>query len=443
MAVAIATSAEWDTAGVSATSYSITLPSGIATGDLLLIFFSKSNITDDLTHTGWTRIAVVGADSEFKGIFARIADGSEGATATFTVTTSTAAAANAYRVTGASSTLNDIEISSPVNSGTTATTANPPSLTTPWSTEESLWFSAVFVNDSAIDAFVSHSSGYSLGQIVNTSGGGASGQAIITSAKLATTGTEDPGVVTWTTARRSDAYTLAIRPSGGVQPYPVVEATAITQDIIATPGTINLPSGITSGDMLFMIIQWKANTSSFSSFSQTWVQEMDSNVTGRRIMMFSRVADGTEGLTTTLTLSASPNFLGAICWRVSGCSSVEVGTAATGTSTSPDPPSLTPSWGSDDTLWASFVGVNDNRQTYTPNSNYNRSLTTAMGKSSSDSTGQELFLSAHRETKTTENPGVGILSGSIAWTTQTIAFQPTPPKSLVFRPFSFTPYLVR
>lgn len=215
MAVAIATSAEWDTAGATATSYSITLPSGIAVGNLLLMFFSKSNVTDDLTNTGWTRIATTGADSEFKGVFARIADGSEGSTASFSATTTCLAAAVTYCITGAKNglTSSEIAVSSAVNSGGNFTTADPPNLTPSWDSAENLWFSVAFINDAATGALVSYSTNYSLGQAFNVNGTNNAGQVVAVCARLLTATSENPGVITWTTARRSDAYTVAIRPS--------------------------------------------------------------------------------------------------------------------------------------------------------------------------------------------------------------------------------------
>lgn len=208
--------------------------------------------------------------------------------------------------------------------------------------------------------------------------------------------------------------------------FPVIADTATTSGITGTPASINLPASISAGDMLFLVVQWKTNTSTFSSFSETWVQEMDSNVSGRRLMMFSRVADGTEGVTTSMTFSAGPSFCGAICWRVTGCSSVEVGTAATGTSTSPNPPSLAPSWGSAKTLWASYIGAADNRQSLSAYpANYTLSQTTTPGRVASDSTGQELWLAGYELETSSEDPAAGTLSGSIAWIAQTIAFQPS------------------
>ena len=212
--LAIGSSSSWNTADATASTYNITLPSGIVSGNLLLMFFSKSNATDDLTNTGWTRLATSNLDSEFKVIFGRIADGTEGSTATFSVTTAARAAANVYRITGNRNglTSSEIAVSSVVNSGGNATTANPPNLTPSWGSAENLWFAVALINDSATGAFISYSANYSLGQIFNAHGSSSNSQAIASCARLLTASSEDPGPLTWTTARRSDAYTVAVRP---------------------------------------------------------------------------------------------------------------------------------------------------------------------------------------------------------------------------------------
>jgi hypothetical protein len=211
--LAIATSATWNTATSESTSFSVTLPSGIASGDLLLMIISVDGSTDGLTHTGWTELAQSTGNSENLLILGRIADGTEGATASFTNSNAENAAANTYRITGNRNglTSSEIAISAPTVVTSNVTTGNPPSLTPSWGSAENLWIAVCATSDGAITSIVSYPTDYTLGQLTNTNSG-ANGEAIMTAARLLTASTEDPGVFTWTTGRRPTTYTIAVRP---------------------------------------------------------------------------------------------------------------------------------------------------------------------------------------------------------------------------------------
>jgi hypothetical protein len=182
------------------------------------MFVGLDGSTDRLTHTGWTSLAESTSDSEYRYILGRIADGTEGATASFTSSATESCSANTYLITGNRNglTSSEIAVSSVVNYTSTTTTADPPSLTPSWGSAENLWFGLVITNDSNITSIVSYPTNYDLGQLTNingSGGGGNSRQAIMSAARLLTASTEDPGAFTWTTARRAGAYTIAVRPA--------------------------------------------------------------------------------------------------------------------------------------------------------------------------------------------------------------------------------------
>ena len=97
----------------SSSSTTITKPSGVATGDLLLVFVNYETVPNSLTVTGFTERIVstsTGGGFDCEGrLFERIADGSEGASFTINVvTTGTQVSAIAARITGASATPHDV-----------------------------------------------------------------------------------------------------------------------------------------------------------------------------------------------------------------------------------------------------------------------------------------------------------------------------------------------
>lgn len=97
----------------------------------------------------------------------------------------------------------------------------------------------------------------------------------------------------------------------------------------------------------------------------------------------------------------------------------EVGTAITGTSTGPDPPAITPSWGSASDLFiASGIWTSTATRTSCP-TNY---------ATPTDVTGTSPGMSSCIRTLagTTDNPAAFLISASSAWTAQTIAIRGGP-----------------
>jgi hypothetical protein len=146
---------------------------------------------------------------------------------------------------------------------------------------------------------------------------------------------------------------------------------------LATPRAITIPGSFVAGDLLVAVI---SNTATRTYvWPAGWTEFLDDAVSGGLSAAY-RVADGTEGATVTPTQS---NFGAAIafCLRVSGASggTPEVNNV-TATTAAPNPPSVTPSWGAEDTLWLAWARGNNpaiSLLSYPPNyvSNQNSYLT--------------------------------------------------------------------
>lgn len=206
--------------------------------------------------------------------------------------------------------------------------------------------------------------------------------------------------------------------------FPVIAATSTTQSENATnPHTINLPSGIVSGDVLLLAIQYKGRDRTISSLSQSWNTITNNNNSGvgeRRTYILWRLANGTEGTTTTMTLDSSTDFVASVCYRIQGAQSVEGGVAD---DSGFNPPSLTPSWGSAKTLWVVFFGTEGNESSLTYPANYTLSQINRSGKSTPDATGQQVWFGARQLETATEDPAAGTLSDTNP-IVQTIAIRP-------------------
>jgi len=112
---------------------------------------------------------------------------------------------------------------------------------------------------------------------------------------------------------------------------PVVEATATTSEGAAgTSHTVNLPSGITAGNLLVLAISG-VQTSPVTTPSG-WTLHSDANLYDPAFhnlaRIYWRIADGNEGSTLSMTSSADAAF-GAVCYRISGATATNPLTALT------------------------------------------------------------------------------------------------------------------
>ncbi|HIP73391.1 MAG TPA: hypothetical protein EYH05_18580, partial [Anaerolineae bacterium] len=149
--------------------------------------------------------------------------------------------------------------------------------------------------------------------------------------------------------------------------FPVVSATNSGVDgANTTLHTINLPANINSGDLLlaFFCVDGPRTTTWPSGWTKI-VDDVAAN-TFSAVAVAYRVADGTEGSTISVTSSASEQS-SHVTYRITnwhGASPPEAASAIANTQT-PDPPSLTVSWGADDNLFVAGVGNNDGTSTPT------------------------------------------------------------------------------
>lgn len=132
--------------------------------------------------------------------------------------------------------------------------------------------------------------------------------------------------------------------------FPAIQGSATTANAASTSQAVNLPAGIQVGELLLMFLTTNGGTGTigvptgWTSLYNVVNFQGDYNSVG-----CYRIADGSEGATVTVSLATS-NKLGAVVCRISPFDNVATPAAATATTTK-DPPSLSPSWGSADNLW--------------------------------------------------------------------------------------------
>lgn len=191
--------------------------------------------------------------------------------------------------------------------------------------------------------------------------------------------------------------------------YPVIEGTATyTTDSTIASHSVNLPTGIQSGNLLIMIFR-AGSAVTVSSGPSGWTLLGSRNSNGVTYVWY-KTADGTEGSTVTVTTGSSIHAA-AISYRISGWGGTpEIAFAGSNVN---DPPSLSPSWGSAETLW---IAVMTNRRSDSSVSAAPTSYTglITISQASNIGTDRSRVSSAHRFlTAASEDPGAFTTSGTI------------------------------
>lgn len=198
--------------------------------------------------------------------------------------------------------------------------------------------------------------------------------------------------------------------------FPSIATTNQNNTSATTNHVVNLPASIAAGDLLLIF----GHVGLAPTYPAGWT-EISSVVVGSRTFSIAyRIADGSEGASVTVT-TASNAACRWITERITswhGTTPPEVGTAATGTSTTPDPPAVTPSWGSADNLFiASSAKAGGVGPTGFP-TNYGTSQLDQFDSNA------DIAVAARQLTASTDNPGTFTYAASSAWGAQTVVIRP-------------------
>ncbi|PCJ20871.1 MAG: hypothetical protein COA96_15605 [SAR86 cluster bacterium] len=188
--------------------------------------------------------------------------------------------------------------------------------------------------------------------------------------------------------------------------FPVIEsfASSVTETA-STSHTVNMPSGITSGDFLVMCYRGaidNINTpSGWSAFAHV----------GNTMLLLYKVATGSEGATLAVTSpgTTKATFVTMRVSNQSGLSGVEKNE-----SSDENGPLLTPSWGSKKTLWLSFYSCRRSDQTITIPSGYTFVDDAVNVSTPTSGNSCQLVVGQLENEATSENPGVHTIVGTIS-----------------------------
>jgi hypothetical protein len=236
-------------------------------------------------------------------------------------------------------------------------------------------------------------------------------------------------------ATASASWATSVRYMGFAIEIAEVDAPDIARATITTyaetasetsPVTVAMPYGIEAGDLLVAYISADANDTVAAGGAEGWTSIEDtSNGSAVRLKIFAKVAAGSDALTLTV---GSSNDTATYVQRITNhgvsnvASDIELGTAATGTSAAPDPPSKTPS--SSKTWLVIACNASDDDDNVTPfvPTGY---LPLAQTESAASATSSMMQVACDVQTTGSAiNPGAFALAASEEWVAQTLLIPP-------------------
>ena len=180
--------------------------------------------------------------------------------------------------------------------------------------------------------------------------------------------------------------------------------------------TVTLPGSIVSGNLLVAIVsEEQARTATWPA---GWTELLDYAPGASGLHVGYRVADGAEGASITVTLSSTAAAASSLVYKISGAGSTIYGGTATGTSATPDPPSLSPAPGYKKYLWLSVVS---GRDALTSIDTYPANYTNGQKLETADGFGAFLGVAERLSTASSDDPGTFGVGASAEWYAATIA----------------------
>ena len=206
--------------------------------------------------------------------------------------------------------------------------------------------------------------------------------------------------------------------------FPSVTGTPLgtAQSTANTLRNIDLPTGITAGELIVIVITTD-NTGAVTFTPPSGFSAISGAASSSTVCdgaAFYKIANGTETGTITCTVSTSCTNSYATAYRVTswhGAAAPEAA-ATTGTSTTPDPPSLSPSWGSAETLWIAAFGKRASAGLTSYPTNY------STDQVSGTINNVRTAMATRQNSAASEDPGVYTIGSSVGWHAITIGVRP-------------------
>jgi hypothetical protein len=207
----------------------------------------------------------------------------------------------------------------------------------------------------------------------------------------------------------------------------ISSVTKSRQDSDATSSSASYPATVASGDLAVLLVGADGSSSS-PDFSGTAMTEITSDNPSLSVCSGSayKFCDGTEDSSSETWDHGTAQTCSMMLIIVGKAAAIAPeGAHAGGSSTNvANPPSLSPSWGSDDNLWLAFGVYNGDQSVSSWPTNYDDNQ---QEEGNSSPAGVSIALCSRENAVATEDPGgITFTSGSVVTSAITLAIQPQP-----------------
>lgn len=400
------------------TTINITLPATINAGDLLLATVMVGGDRSCFWPVGWS---VLQTNLHGYSCAYRIADGTEDGTIIDVDMLGGGGArivAQVQRITGAAADFIPEYVAGNVGIPTNTANPNPAAVTPSWGSNQNLFF--VNCGVSAGDTVSVYPGSYTHHQNDVTDGG--NNVRLVTCSRQLAASTDDPSAFTFSSANPKSFGTIAIAPTG--LPPTAAARIAGSMTSLSLTNTTNhvvlLPLNIVAGDLVIIAMTLAAGTTFTMPAGWTTLENNIGASIGTGLIY--RECDGSEGASITVTSVGSVQIQ-SVALKIKGHASgvaPEKGTLVAATTANPNPPAVTPSWGSMDNL---FIVINNRANQTLPTvwpTNYTRMNLTLHNIGIS----RGLQVTARNVVASTDDPGTFTFGASASCQTQTIVIKP-------------------
>jgi hypothetical protein len=240
---------------------------------------------------------------------------------------------------------------------------------------------------------------------------------------------ETTASATWASSTRHFGFAIEIAEAAAPStPRATIVSYAETPGILASSVNVAMPAGVTAGELLVAYVAADANSSVAAGGGEGWTSITDaSNGSAVRLKILAKIAAGGDALTLTVGASTdTATYVQRIKYHgvTNVASDITVGTAATGTSSTPDPPSVTPPSAKQWLVMAcAAADDDDNVITFS----YHPTGYVPLAQTESSSATTSSMLDAACDVQTTGsaiNPGTFTMAASEEWVAQTLLIPP-------------------
>lgn len=215
------------------------------------------------------------------------------------------------------------------------------------------------------------------------------------------------------------------------KPFPIVEAVNANASAGSSTGSINvaLPAGIVAGELLIIAVCTGTIDPVFatpSGWSQLFQEGTGTGGTANacKMAVFWRVADGSEGSKVNVT-NAPVSRKTALSARISGAQSIEA-TVLGGSSMTPEPPPLAPSWPRTSTMFLTLAAISPPNSSFVAApAGYTVEVTSATSATSGFAAECQLASLDTLVPAESESPGPFTIADPVYWIAATLGVRPT------------------